>query len=307
MLIALTLLACGPADTTEEGPLDARLEYPAPSEGGVGWVTPDYEVAPYTDIQFCTVFTYEGDDAGVIGGQFLQNRDYGHHTVILVSNEREEEIPDGSVWECTETHQMRMENTEPLLFGNQLSEGLAELVLPDGLAVKLRAGSRILMQSHYINATDEPVLLNDAINLDLIPADDVETWTAPWIHIDNGLDLPPGESTVTIDCEFDQELNLLSMLGHMHEWGTSFSVEQVHEDGSTELLYDIPEWDVSFRDLAPTNEWAPGEFTVRPGDRFRTTCNYYNDTADNLGFPEEMCVSVGMAYPAVVPVMCEPN
>lgn len=312
MLIALSLLfACGPSDTPEDaGPVDHRQDYPAPPEGGVGFATPDYEVPPYTDQQMCTVFTYDGPTVGVSGGQFYQDPQFGHHVVILVSNERESEVPDGTTWDCTETGNLRMENTDPLIFagGDVIDgEGTPELVLPEGMATKLREGTRILVQSHHINYTEDAILVNDAINLELIPEDEVEVWAAPWIHVETDLDLPPGESSRTIDCAFEQDLNLLSMLGHMHEWGTAFSIEHIRPDGSSERLYDIPEWDPLYRDVPPQYNWAPGEFSVSAGDRFVTTCSWYNDTPDNLGFPEEMCVSVGMAYPAVVPVICEPD
>ena len=62
--------------------------------------------------------------------------------------------------------------------------------------------------------------------LDLVEEASVETWAAPLVLVDTDFSLPPGESTtVSFDCALEEELNLLFLLGHMHEWGTAFSTD----------------------------------------------------------------------------------
>ncbi|MCB9763771.1 MAG: hypothetical protein H6739_28640 [Alphaproteobacteria bacterium] len=308
MILTLLALACtaeGPVD--EDEPLDLRVEYPAPSEGGLQFAPADIVVPGYSDQSTCWVTTYEGPTIGVTAGQFLQNPDYGHHAVIMVSNTDDDDFPDGYVWDCTDSEDLGMENLDPLLFADNLQIGSQTVEFPEGMATKLKSGSRILVQSHYINPLPDSILVNDVINLEVVPEVEVETWAAPWVHTDVDFDLGPGEQSVEVTCTFEQDINLLSIFGHMHEWGTEVTIDHHKLDGSTERIYEVGDWEILFRDQPPRTGFEPGEFMVQAGESFTTTCNWYNDTDHNLSFPEEMCVGVGMAYPTVVALICEPD
>ena len=138
--------------------------------------------------------------------------------------------------------------------------------------------------------------------------EEVETFAAPWVHTETDFVIPPGEEmSLELSCAFEEDVHLLSLLGHLHEWGTGYSVVYNREDGSSENIYDIPTWDVLFRDAPPTNLWEPGEFPVKAGESFTTTCSWHNDTDEPLTFPYEMCATVGFAYPLTVSMICEPD
>ena len=241
------------------------------------------------------------------GAGFYQNLNFGHHVVLMASTADEDDWPDGTIANCTETDADIMVDARPFLFAGDLTGALQpEMNLPEGMAVKLKANQRFVIQSHHINTTDKPILVNDAVFLDPKPVAEVETWAAPWVHTQTDLNIPPGEHTEIVDCTFDTDVNLLSMLGHLHEWGSAYKVEQIDGDGTATTLYDIPEWDVEYRDAPPVETYGVGNFPVTAGDTFRTTCSWNNDTDEPLGFPHEMCATVGFAYPLVAPIICEP-
>ena len=112
--------------------------------------------------------------------------------------------------------------------------------------------------------------------------------------------------TISIDCTFEDPVDVLFLAGHLHELGEAFSVDHSRADGS-ERIYEVPDWDPYYRDVPPVNEYQVGEYHVAAGDSFTTTCTWTNPTDREVGFPEEMCATYGMAYPTKVPIICTPE
>ena len=309
MLVAL--LSCtgaDPIDSSFDG-VDMRIEHATERDNTIRFDSPDYIVPAYTDQTLCYFDTYAGDETGIIWGGFFQNMDVGHHVVLMASTADPDAWPDGTVQDCTETDADIMTEARPFLFAGDLTGALQpEMVLPDGMAVKMKAGTRFVIQSHHINTTADDILVNDTVFLQLQDVATVETWTAPWVHVQTQFEVPPHDSLeITVTCSFDDDVYLLSLLGHLHEWGSRYAVDYNKADGSTERVYDIPQWDLQYRDAPPINVYAPGEFQVKAGESFTTTCAWENDTDEPLGFPVEMCATVGFAYPQTVALVCEPD
>jgi hypothetical protein len=95
------------------------------------------------------------------------------------------------------------------------------------------------------------------------------------------------------------------LLGHLHEWGTRYEVDHNRLDGSVDRVYEVPTWDVQFRDAPPIEFYDVGAKPIAAGETFTTRCSWFNDTDAPLEFPTEMCATVGFAYPLTVPVICE--
>lgn len=299
--------AATPTPTAAEAtPVDLRFELPPVPQGGSQYVTPDMIIPPYSERQFCYFFTYTGEDIGVNKAGFWQNADYGHHVIAMISNADPEVYQDGQSYDCTAKDSMPMTDMEPLVIPNVGEVGQSEMILPEGMATKLKSGSRMVMQSHYLNTSGQALLVRDVINFEYIPVDQVRTWAAPYAHVNLDFSLPPGQTTtVKVECTFDQDVYLLMLLGHMHEWGAAFSIEWDRLEGQRELLYDVPVWDPLMRDDPITYRYDEGQMLIRAGEKFITTCTWFNDTDHVIEFPEEMCVTSGMLYPSVVPLICE--
>ena len=303
----LLLLACqpeNPSDSAEPAvqPADMRETYPE-TDADLLLEPADIVVEPYTDQQVCWFTTYTGPDVGIYDGVFRQSQAFGHHVIVMRTNADEDDFPDGTAMDCEDGE---MTDMEPFVLPSEVEAvGLTYLELPGGMANKLKSGERLLVQSHHINTTGEPVLVNDRIELFTMPVDEVETFVAPLAHTSTNLAVQPGEHTRQVTCEFEDDHNFLYVLGHMHEWGASFSIDYNKEDGSTERIYEIADWDILYRDLPPITRYADGEFQVKAGESFTTTCTWLNDTEEVLGFPEEMCVTTAMVYPATVALVCD--
>lgn len=315
LALALLLAACVPEDAGKqpadaEEAVDLRREFPEAPEDGIQWITPEMVIPAYTEQEWCYIFTYEGETVGIDFNGMYQS-DYGHHVIVAATNAEDDEYPDGTFMDCTDPDAMPMASLEPLIVGSNIGtlDGEThtyEFWMPDGMAVRLPEGQRLILQSHYVNTTETPILVQDALSIGLVPEDEVETWAAAFIHTDSDFSLPPGqESTVTIDCTWEQDASIFFMTGHMHEWGTSYKVERLTDDGA-ETIYDVPTWDPLFRDAPPVTAYDIGAFNVSAGETFRTSCSWYNDTDQALEFPQEMCATAMMGYPSKVPVVCEP-
>ena len=311
VLVLTAISACTADVALDEGDtfdgVDATIEWTTDRNNVVAFHTPEYDIPPYTDQTLCYFDTYSGEEAGVFWAGFYQNVAYGHHVVLMSSSADEDDWPDGTIADCTTTDATIMTEARPFLFASDVTgERQPEMLLPEGMAVKLNAGERFVIQSHHINTTDTSIRVNDAVFLQTGAIDTVDTFAAPWVHTQTDLNLPIGHSVEVVDCAFDQDLTLLSMLGHLHEWGSAYAIDHVDLDGVSNRVYDIPEWSVEFRDAPPVNVYEMGEFEVKAGERLVTTCEWENDTDGPLGFPHEMCATVGFAYPLAVTVICEP-
>lgn len=306
----ILLMACaveGPAD----GPTDVSRDFPEPPEGALVIDSPTYTIPAGSERQMCTVMTYEGEDVG-ISAQYNYQSINGHHVTIFGTTVSPRDLPDGEVWDCTTTESLNMAAMEPILIGGSIEyddEGVInEFELPEGFAAPLKSGQRIILQSHYLNVTENDILVRDAAHLVLVDEDTVDTWTAAFVNTVTEFTIPANteEHSLTFDCVTDDDYSLLFLGGHLHEWGKSFKTELTNDAG-TETVYEVAEWEPVLRDSPTYIQFERDAFTLTPEDTLTTTCTWFNGEDHDLEFPQEMCVTFGMAYPTRVPVICDPS
>jgi hypothetical protein len=288
------LLALGCAQPEPE-PVDGRVEVPEPPADGFQLVSPDIVIPPGEDKMMCWVPDIEITEPMRVKQMIGLQNGMGHHLAGFLSS-----VPRqaGEVFDCTQLESMT--TIEPFLVPanepgtTEAVEGLQ--LFPEGFAVNVPAGARMVFQSHYINIGDEPMVVADVAQLHLVQAEededfvDVGYWT-----LNHGLiDIPAGEEgTVTRSCEIQREFQMLSMLGHMHDWGTGITVE-IEREGAFTTIYEELEWTAEFRDLPPILHYTAEEpLRFQAGDKVHVTCSFNNDTDRPLRFPEEMCVAFG--------------
>lgn len=298
----------GDTASAEGGVLDLRKEFPPAPEGGIEIRSPDFEVPPYTESLKCYYGTYEGPTVGATFMQPLQSDQYSHHNQLKAVPD-DEDWPEGTLIDCEDGGDMS--RYVPLFeaVGIEVDEETAAgnwLDLPPGVAMKLKAGQKWVLDIHHINPTDKTLLVNNGVNIDFIPEDEVTAWAGS-IQFDAGPpDIPPGETVeAQFSCDFLDDVHVLSMLGHMHARGTSYAVDLLREGADPERVYEVPEWDGGYHPYYPyIKNWAPGAFPVSTGDALRTRCVWDNYTDTHLGFPEEMCTTVLVVYPLESPLIC---
>lgn len=282
--------------------LDRRVELPPAPSNGVQFVLPAIEIPAHSERQMCWYTTLPANqDVWVVAMEGHQNEDGGHHLVGGISHGA---VPDDTLLDCTDAGSMT--EWEPLLTPTDMNR----FELPDGLAVRVPARTRLVFQTHYVNYHDQAMVVRDGFTMWYAPDPQAVTPAAPFATSALGYSLPVGEeTTVEYDCVAPEDVQFFSGLGHMHDWGRKISIA-IGPVSALEEVYRIPQWDVEYRDHPPLVEWdALDPFVMHAGETMRTTCTWENYGDHEIYFPEEMCATLFWGYPADAPVLCgaEPN
>lgn len=317
LLAAVALTGCEPIEKTREVEpywLDYRVDVPEPPEGGFQMASPIIELPPYTEAQLCHYGTYEGPDVGVVYMAQYTDDQLTHHTGPQAVFDQQYE--DGELVDCKSQGSgdmpvypslfglvgMDLEGGGPPLEGT--GNGFNAIDLPEGIAFPLSSGQRYAMDLHWINFNPDPARTNSAVNLGLVPADEVEAWAAVALFDAGPVDVPPGEYEYTFDCEFQEDYDVLSILGHMHAWGSEYTVEHIKPDGTSRVVYYEPDWQPIYATWPDLSYYPPGELSVERGDIFRTTCKWNNTSSETLTNFKEMCGSDMVMSPMEEPIVC---
>ena len=295
-LLPTTLVACGD-ETHEHGVTVVDMRAKAPEIAGTGFQLrfPEKQIDVGGDVQTCFVPDVNFDhDVFVVQADAYQG-DVGHHVQIYGSA-----VPrtPGDVFDCSDLSVMS--SLLPLITPNSpLKEKDNKKQMPDGFYVRIPAGSRIVMQSHYVNYTDTAIKTADVVNFQTV--DDVTGMTEASFFVlsDNTFTVPTGPSSTVYECDVEEDTQLLYAMGHMHEHGTSITVTREVGAAEPELLYSVDTWTSDMRDDAPTNAYPPSEpLTLHAGDHLTLTCSYDNATGAAIPWPKEMCVLFTAYWPA---------
>jgi peroxiredoxin len=126
--------------------------------------------------------------------------------------------------------------------------GMPPTVLPDGYAVRVRAGSKFLFQMHYTPNGSEQ---QDRSSLGLAFADPaaVRHEVRGGAVINQAVAIPPGAADYRLTAELavPEDWRLLSLSPHLHLRGKSFRYEAVYPDGRREVLLDVPHYDFNWQ------------------------------------------------------------
>lgn len=295
----IAIAGCTPGDGADDGPIDARVPVPpAPSEDeALQFVMPETIIPAGEEKMMCWIPDFDVEqDYLLTHFQGWQYTPGGHHVVALKAGIPQEK---GTVYDCTQIEQMT--DVRPLINPDPSPETRA---FPDGYAIRLRAGTTVVLQSHYINYGEVDMNVADVARIDLAPADS-EPIEASYIAMNHGgLDLPVGESASDLGCTLPEEagdVEFLSLFGHMHGFGKDLAIDGDFGAG-WERLYTIDEWEQDFRDNPPVTLYDPagmGErVQMQPGDRLNLHCAWNNTSDTALRFPSEMCAAVATYFPA---------
>lgn len=313
LLIAiLAAFGCAPdaptivADTGADV-LDLRVDWPDPPPGGVQIRTPTVRLPPASDALKCFYGEWDGPDMGVVSHVPLHPLEFHHHSLLTDVPPSDPRVT-GDWVDCGGPEQSGGMPRAPLFhavhIGNPLGDG-STVVLPEGMAFRFPAGQRWSADVHYINPTDQTVLADNAFNLGLVPADEVETWIGSFEHDVGGLSIPPGgEYEASFDCPVAAGGSVLSISSHMHGYGQRYVVDVVRAGGEVENVLLVEEWKDEYRFDPPQVHFMPGELIMEEGDMLRTTCAWFNGTDGVLSFPTEMCTTSGVATDLDAPVYC---
>ena len=295
--LVLVVTACGASsaddtgDDVPPGVVDVRVDIPAPDPNYLDLVTPDQVIAAGEEKMFCY---YLDNHAGELAVQQLEAHqgNFGHHVVLLTTVEPQ---PDGTWEDCSDQAEMW-----------KFRSFVLPIPLPDGYAIKVPDGMQYVMQIHYVNTGEAPILVRDVARLKKVDAAAVQTWVATLTTNRLDVSIPPGPLSVSFDCTIDQDLDLLLVGGHMHEHGARFSIDIGSSPSAVDdELYLVDPWQPSFRNLPPVSLFFSAPHHLTAGSVIRTTCEWMNDTNQTIAFPSEMCTAFGYLAGTDQPFHCQ--
>lgn len=246
--------------------------------------TPPLTIPPKSDVMICSPLSFDvAADLRLKAAAGAQTRG-GHHVAVYVSSAPD---PNGKSHVCTDND---MQTLRFVLAAG--GAGGVNLQLPDGVATRITKGSQIVIQSHYINDSDQPMVAMDAV--DLVTTTEAESPTlADALAIIHGkFEVPVGAEKYQVvkNCAMDEAMDIYLLLGHTHEYGVEFIAEYL-KGGTAEpqQLYYATDGK-ALRSNPDIVRFNPPK-RVEKGDVFRIKCAWKNTTDHVLKWPEEMCVA----------------
>ena len=295
----LIIAACAP-DTAEPAP----SVLPPPADGeGFQMNTPQWSLEPGEERIMCLFTTIPGDsddvywvnriELGMLEGShhFLLYRDISH----LLGGDFEEG------WrEC------EMESAVP--FAGSQTE-YADQLYPEGVAFKLVGGTKIALESHYINYTEDTLDALATINFFTTDAANVENQAGSFITYKTSFSVPQGagvgsvpEHVEDLVCpvpEVPGGTKFFSLSSHMHWHGREFNAwtHDTEADSDLEHVYTNTDWS------DPATIEFDDPLVLTAGEGFRYSCHYFNDTGQDVHegphAEDEMCMLIGSYYPVL--------
>jgi len=271
-------------------------EDPWPGDGKLG-ARFDVTLPPYSETFWCYIQEVE-EATGITGSRELPHSEFLHHQLVKAVPEGLEAL-DGEVFDCRqqswyETAQVIL---SPLAFDRDF---------PDGVAYVMEEGERYLVDSHWINPTDEEQTESVGIEFDLVPREEVDLEVGSFF-LDlaaSQVDLPPGISSLSFNCPVPSELNVLQLLPHMHGYGQEFAFGLQREDAEEELVFEVSDWESYYQYQPPIFPYPDGSLVFHAGEQMRTQCTWNNPGSDHIVSPAEMCTTIGIAYPMEESLFC---
>jgi hypothetical protein len=284
-LSALGPLAIGCGTDSAGREVLPNLTVPEVPQNGLQVMTGIVEdIQPATDEEICTwtdaIVTEQTDVRSTLA---YQTEPPGHHAILFYTLEKQ---PPGTQRVCTDTDMASFR----FLAGNG---GNGEKnVAPGNLVYRIPAGAQIVVNHHYLNATDEVMRGQTVVNVDFAEPGHTYIPSGNTAIVNTNLVVAQGESTQSMHCVMDRQMKLWYFAPHMHRWGKEITID-ITKGGDKQRLFDTI-WDPSYTFHPPENRTDPADpMVLNPGDQIDVTCNWNNDTGRDLSFGFEMCVAFG--------------
>jgi len=313
-MFLLMLFACGSgdSDSASDGTVDLTVSLAVPPSG-YQVITDSFEVGAFEEMEICTVIRAEPHEEEVLGWfdriEILSSEG-SHHMNVMIGQFSflDAFTGDGSSaaalgleegqYPCAEIDYM--ESLFPV-FPSQ--RAYQEVTLPDGVAAPLLVPALLVFSHHYINPTEDTLLVNAAINFHTVAPETVIDVASIVFDSINDLEIPAGSQVVASrTCAMERDVNVALVSTHNHQWGDCATLNHYDSESVEETPFFVNRtWETP-----PLLHFSPGEFTLSAGQGVHYACHFRNrseETVINDGTAEgEMCVFASVIYPAVFSV-----
>lgn len=297
-ICALLLVGCGTDDVTTDEPLLDGFEPPAPASDEIQIISPAVRgIAPGADVNLCSYIDRRlTEDIDILSYRGFQSSVGGHHTILYAV----------TLQEAANTHECNEDDMINARYLAGAGPDAPPSLLPDGVVFRIPANTQLMVNTHWINATDQPIDGQSAFNLKVSkPTPDHKL--ASLLTVGTTMfTLPMGPASTSAECTVEEgPFNVFTLGGHMHEWGTHAKISLTKSgQGASAMLWES-DWSSEKQFNPPLNQYpTDAPLVLQAGDKLRIECDYDNDTGNPLPFPREMCVGFQYAYPMTKQLDC---
>jgi len=186
------------------------------------------------------------------------------------------------------------------VFFAQSTQTLEELQeFPNGAVLEIPPRSMIVGSAHLLNVSAAPIDSAITMEIEAVPAEEVQIRLAPISFSNTSLEIPPmAESRFSMMCDLREpydylvggapDYNIYYVLAHYHEWGNYFKLSFAHEDGRRDTILEIKN-----RVGEPLGKTIDPPMHNNGAMGLEVDCGYINDTDRTLVYGlggQEMCV-----------------
>jgi hypothetical protein len=225
-------------------------------------------------------------DMDVVSVTGLQSQ--GGHHAILFGTTNVQPVGTSRAWQNDD-------QLTTVTYGAVGGEGNDSLQLPDGVVLRATKGHALMVQSHYLNTTAQPIVGRTVMDVKFGPVDPTKQVASTLAAASLKVSIPPNSTTsLDVTCKLQQDYHVLMYANHMHSYGVSVSTELVNADGTKTPLKVDATWDPSWAFHPNYTRFTLQSAQLLPaGSTIHTTCTWTNTTVNALNFPDEMCTFAG--------------
>ena len=173
--------------------------------------------------------------------------------------------------------------------------------LPAGVAHMFQPDEVVILQAHYINATDEDVDAHVRFVLHTVDPAEVKHEAGSILWSNFRFSVPPhSKQRVTLTCPIPEDFNPALLWSHMHHRSSNFVASTDDEAAAEALgtLYEEHDW----AEPQPREYQMDPAVTLHAGSSVTFSCDMTNDTDSPLVYgnsaeTNEMCILHGMYWP----------
>jgi hypothetical protein len=243
-----------------------------------------WTLAPGAEIYRCVRFTVSEE---LHVNSFRALKPLGTHHTVLSADDTPDE-PDG-VQDCD-----GLTTAPRSLFGAGV--GTKDRIFPEGIAMKIVAGSQLHLSLHLVNASTQPLSGRSGVLFKAMDPRDVRALAEGVIAGPVNFQVPPGRSTQSGQCTFDRDTTVIGVFPHMHQTGVHMKVTAQSSFAGSVVIHDAA-YDFN-EQLGYPVEFLP----MKAGDIVTIECTYNNTTGMTIPWGdssfEEMCFAGLSRFPA---------
>ncbi|HUK89546.1 MAG TPA: cytochrome c [Blastocatellia bacterium] len=176
----------------------------------------------------------------------------------------------------------RGDNAQLGMFLAGFAPGMNPAILQPGTAVKIPAGSKIILQIHYSKVAGEVEKDRSSVGLVFAKAPP-DKLSITWPISNNFFLIPPGAEhhKVTACWTAKDDIHILTMMPHMHLRGAGMEIQAFYPDGHSEMLLNVPNYSFSWQ----TVYYSKDPIAIPKGTKIVVT-GYFDNSTKNKYNPD---------------------